>query len=76
MLVLSRKVGEAIVVDKNITIRVVEISKGVVKIGIDAPKEVLISREELEEAVKAANVEASKHASEELLVDLSKKLTK
>jgi carbon storage regulator len=74
MLILTRKVGEGIVLNDNVTIRVVEISKGVVKLGIDAPKEMLILREELEIAVKQSNIEASKSVSLETLFDLSKKL--
>ena len=74
MLILTRKVGEGLVLNDNVTIRVVEISKGVVKLGIDAPKEMLILREELEIAVKQSNIEASKSVSLETLFDLSKKL--
>ena len=66
--------GEGIVLNDNVTIRVGEISKGVVKLGIDAPKEMLILREELEIAVKQSNIEASKSVSLETLFDLSKKL--
>jgi len=66
--------GEGIVLNENVTIRVVEISKGVVKLGIDAPKEMLILREELEQAVKQSNIEASKSVSSDLLLGLSKKL--
>ena len=47
MLILTRKIGEGIVLNDNVTIRVFEISKGVVKLGIDAPKEMLILSEEL-----------------------------
>ncbi len=74
MLILTRKVGEGIVLNDNVTIRVVEISKGVVKLGIDAPKEMLILREELEQAVKQSNIEASKSVNIQTLSDLSKKL--
>ncbi len=74
MLILTRKMGEGIVLNENVTIRVVEISKGVVKLGIDAPKEMLILREELELAVKQSNIEASKGVSTQTLFDLSKKL--
>jgi len=38
MLVLARKVGEAIVIDDEITIRVLEIKGGQVKLGVDAPQ--------------------------------------
>ena len=74
MLILTRRMGEGIVLDENVTIRVVEISKGVVKLGIDAPKEMLVLREELEQAVKQSNIEASKSVSIQTLSDLSKKL--
>ena len=73
MLILTRKMGEGIVLNDNVTIRVVEISKGVVKLGIDAPKEMLILREELELAVKQSNIEASKSVSSDSLLGLSKK---
>ncbi len=73
MLILTRKMGEGIVLNDNVTIRVVEISKGVVKLGIDAPKEMLILREELEQAVKQSNIEASKSVSSDTLLGLSKK---
>ena len=73
MLILTRKMGEGIVLNDNVTIRIVDISKGVVKIGIDAPKEMLILREELEQAVKQSNIEASKSVSSDTLLGLSKK---
>lgn len=47
MLCLSRKPGERIFVGPDITITVVEIKRGVVRIGIDAPTQVTIIREEL-----------------------------
>lgn len=74
MLILTRKIGEGVVLNENITVRVVEISKGVVKLGFDAPKDMLILREELEKAIKEANIEASKSVSHDALLDLSKKL--
>jgi len=47
MLVLSRKVGESIHIGSNIRIMITEVSGGKVKVGIDAPKDVNIVREEL-----------------------------
>lgn len=49
MLVLSRKVGERILLGENIVISVVRIGPNTVKIGIDAPKDLNIVREELTE---------------------------
>lgn len=74
MLILTRKTGEGIVLNDNVTIRIVEISKGVVKLGFDAPKETLILREELARAIKQSNIEASRHVETELLLSLSQKL--
>lgn len=48
MLVLSRKVGERIVIDDNITLVVNRIAGNRVSIGIDAPSDVKIVRGELE----------------------------
>jgi carbon storage regulator len=46
MLHLSRKVGERIYIDGEIVIEVVDIGEGRVRIGIDAPKEVAIRRDD------------------------------
>lgn len=47
MLVLSRKVSERIVINKDIVITVIDIERGKVRLGIDAPREVSIFRAEL-----------------------------
>lgn len=68
MLVLARKLNESIVVNDDITIRVISIDKGVVKIGIDAPRSVSIMRSELIEDVTQANKASSK---DDNLLDVS-----
>ncbi len=52
MLVLTRRLGEAITIGDNIRIVVVDISGHQVKLGIDAPKDVEIYREELYVKIK------------------------
>ena len=74
MLVLTRKIGEGVVLNENITVRIIDISKGVVKLGFDAPKDMLILREELARAIKEANIESNRSVSHDALLDLSKKL--
>jgi carbon storage regulator len=47
MLVLTRKVGESIVIDGGITVTIVSVERGKVRIGITAPPEVRVDREEV-----------------------------
>jgi carbon storage regulator len=47
MLVLSRKLGESVVINGNIRITVADIGNGRVKIGVTAPREVHVARAEL-----------------------------
>jgi carbon storage regulator len=47
MLVLSRKLGEKIVIGENICITVVDIDRGKIRLGIEAPRDVPIFRQEL-----------------------------
>jgi carbon storage regulator len=54
MLVLQRKLGEKIVIDENIVVTVVEIRKGTVRFGIEAPKHVTVHRKEVYEAIQRA----------------------
>ncbi|MCP3997440.1 MAG: carbon storage regulator CsrA [bacterium] len=58
MLVLTRRPGESIVIGENIVITVIEIKGGQVRIGIDAPREVDVYREEIYEQVKQENLSA------------------
>ncbi len=63
MLVLSRKKNESIVINDDITIVIVEIRGDKVRLGIEAPKEMVVLRDELEPfekvQVKASEVEVT-----------------
>jgi carbon storage regulator len=62
MLVLSRKVGERILIGDDIVLTVVRIAPGGVRLGIEAPMEMGVVREELsDELVHAGPVEVTTH---------------
>ena len=63
MLVLTRKTGQKLIIDNNIEIMVLETRGESVKIGIQAPKNISIYREEIYEEIKKANLEAQSQAS-------------
>ena len=52
MLVLSRKVDEKIVIADNIIVTIVEIRGDRVRLGIEAPKNIPVHRQEVHEAIK------------------------
>jgi carbon storage regulator len=73
MLVLTRKLKEAIQIGDDIEITVLAISGDQVKLGINAPKHVEIHRKEIYLAIQKENSEASR-ASKTSLQELNKQL--
>jgi len=59
MLILTRKKGEAIAIGDNIQIQVLNVKGGQVRIGIEAPREVRVNREERVEGAELTNLAAS-----------------
>ena len=59
MLVLTRKLGESIAIDDHIKIRVVQIKGKQVRLGIEAPKDTKIHREEVYLAIQQQNQASS-----------------
>jgi len=60
MLIITRKIGESLIIGEDIEITISKIQDGNVKIGIQAPKNVSILRKELYEQVINENKEAQK----------------
>lgn len=58
MLVLTRKQGEGIIIGDDIRITIVELKGGGVRIGIDAPRELKVHRQEVFDQIKQENKEA------------------
>lgn len=58
MLVLARKIGEKIILNDDIEIIVLDSNQNTVRIGINAPKNVSVYREELYKEIKTANADS------------------
>lgn len=52
MLILTRRVGEAVVIDEKVTVTVLGVKGNQVRIGVNAPKDVQVHREEIFERIK------------------------
>ena len=59
MLILSRKPGETIVIDGRIRVKVIRVEGDVVKIGIEAPADVSLHRQEVYDEIQRSNKEAA-----------------
>lgn len=58
MLILTRRVGESIVVGDDIVLTVFEVRGDAVRIGIDAPRSVRVNRKEVYEEIQRSNEQA------------------
>ena len=68
MLILTRKLGESIIIEDNIKITVVSINNQQIKLGIEAPKHITINREEVAIKVKEEN----RLSSNSMIIDIAK----
>jgi carbon storage regulator len=66
MLVLTRKSGEGLWVGDDIRIQVLEVRDGQVRIGVDAPEDKGIYRDELYDRIRKLNIQASRSKSEDI----------
>ncbi len=58
MLYLTRKIDESIIIKNDITIKIIEINKNTVKLGIESPKSSTILRKEVHDVVVKENMDA------------------
>ena len=70
MLALSRKKNEALIINNNVEITILDIKGDQVKVGITAPKEVPVYRKEVYLQIQEANKEAVKSENLDALKDL------
>lgn len=59
MLIITRKLGERVTIGDDVTVTLLEIKGGQVRLGIQAPRNVAIHREEIYERIMAENLESS-----------------
>ncbi len=64
MLILTRKVGESIMIGESVEVKVLGVRAGQIKIGIEAPKELKVHREEIYERIRAEK-ESERQATNE-----------
>jgi len=63
MLVLARRLNESIMIGEDVEIVIIDIKGDQVKLGIKAPKRVVVHRKEIFEDIKGQNIEASQSVS-------------
>lgn len=64
MLILTRKVGESIMIGESVEVKVLGLRAGQIKLGIEAPKDLKVHREEIYERIRAEE-ESKRQASNE-----------
>lgn len=66
VLVLTRRSGESVMIGDDVVVTVVEVRGDVVRLGIQAPREVRVHREEVYRAVGEANAAASRVSDDDM----------
>lgn len=74
MLILSRKDGQGVLIGDDIYVKIIESGNGTVKIGFDAPSDMMILRDELKTAVEEANRQANQNLPDDFIKNIKDRL--
>ena len=69
MLILTRRVGETVMIGNNVTVTVLGVKGNQVRIGVNAPKDVAVHREEIYERIKREEDGDTRPGAPEHIVD-------
>jgi carbon storage regulator len=61
MLILTRKMGETLMIGAEVSVTIIGVNGNQVKIGINAPRDVAVHREEVYERLQAENADTNRH---------------
>lgn len=67
MLVLTRRCGESVMIGDDVVVTVLEVRGDVIRLGIGAPREIQVHREEVYRELQAANQEAASPTDDAVL---------
>jgi carbon storage regulator len=65
MLILTRRVGETLMIGDDVTVTVLGVKGNQVRIGVNAPRDVAVHREEIYERIKREQAEQAEQAAQE-----------
>ena len=69
MLILTRRVGETVMIGNEVTVTVLGVKGNQVRIGVNAPKDVAVHREEIYERIKREEDQETRSGSPSSMVD-------
>ena len=65
MLILTRRIGESVIINEDITVTVLGIKGNQIRVGIEAPRHVSVHREEIYQRMKKEELEEEEEEEEE-----------